>query len=71
MSHTAESWALLSPEQKVAYASTVKRRGKANPTCVEHGCDRPAGTPWTALWCWQHDEERLARITAKMEAMRR
>lgn len=35
--------------------------------CIEPGCDEPAGTPWTPLWCAAHDEERRARITASLE----
>ena len=37
--------------------------------CIEPGCEEPAGTPWTHLWCPAHDEERRARITASLERM--
>jgi hypothetical protein len=35
--------------------------------CIEEGCEEPAGSPWTHLWCLKHDEERRERITASME----
>ena len=37
-------------------------------TCVEPGCDEPAGTWWGPLWCPEHDKERLDRCTAGLEA---
>lgn len=33
-------------------------------TCVEHGCEQPAGTYWGPYWCPDHDVERLDRIGA-------
>ena len=39
--------------------------------CIEPGCENPAGTPWTDLWCLPHDEERRARITASLDEMTR
>lgn len=38
--------------------------------CVESGCDRDAGTLWGPSWCPEHDEERLARISREMQALR-
>ena len=35
-------------------------------SCVEPGCDRPAGTWWGPLWCPEHDEERLDRISRQL-----
>ena len=37
--------------------------------CIEAGCDKPAGTAWTPLWCAEHDRERIARITASLTAL--
>lgn len=31
-------------------------------TCIEPGCDKPAGTLWGPYWCPEHDQERLDRI---------
>lgn len=31
-------------------------------TCIEQGCNEPAGTWWGPLWCPGHDQERLDRI---------
>lgn len=38
-------------------------------TCVERGCDQAAGTPWTPLWCPEHDVERLDRISAGLKGI--
>ena len=38
-------------------------------TCYEPGCDKPAGTLWGPCWCPDHDEERLNRIDARLEAI--
>lgn len=35
--------------------------------CIEPGCEEPAGTPWTPLWCLKHDEERRARISRHLD----
>ena len=37
--------------------------------CVEHGCGKLAGTPWTPFWCKKHDEERRKRITTQLETL--
>lgn len=39
--------------------------------CIEDGCDRPAGTLWGPLWCPEHDQERLDRISSQMVAISR
>jgi hypothetical protein len=64
-------WFMFSPAAKEAWAIRHAKRRKHRATCVERGCQRPAGTPWTPVWCWVHDEERRDRITAKLEAMGR
>lgn len=38
-------------------------------TCIESGCDLPAGTLWGPLWCPDHDRERLERVTRQMESL--
>jgi len=45
--------------------SSTYHTGKS---CVEKGCDRPAGTHWSPFWCAEHNAERLERITATLEA---
>jgi hypothetical protein len=30
--------------------------------CIVPGCDRPAGTRWSPLWCFKHNVERMDRI---------
>lgn len=35
--------------------------------CVESGCDRPAGTHWSPLWCFEHNVERIKRIDRQLE----
>jgi hypothetical protein len=32
-------------------------------SCIETGCDEPAGTLWGPLWCPEHDYKRLASIS--------
>lgn len=31
-------------------------------TCIEKGCDRPAGTWWSPSWCFAHNVARMTRI---------
>lgn len=38
--------------------------------CIESGCERPAGTAWSKLWCFEHNVERMDRISAALEAAR-
>lgn len=33
-------------------------------TCIEKGCENPAGTAWSPLWCQTHNAERMDRIDA-------
>jgi hypothetical protein len=37
--------------------------------CVEKGCDAPAGTGWGPNWCPVHDEERINRVSASLDAI--
>ena len=30
--------------------------------CIEKGCEKPAGTWWSKLWCFEHNVERMRRI---------
>ena len=39
--------------------------------CIEHGCTNPAGTAWSPLWCFQHNSERIRRISRSMETIAR
>lgn len=32
--------------------------------CIEKGCTKPAGTFWSPLWCFDHNVERMNRVTA-------
>jgi hypothetical protein len=32
--------------------------------CVEKGCKKPAGTWWSPHWCFDHNVERMKRISA-------
>lgn len=42
------------------YNSAKYHTGKP---CVESGCDLPAGTWWSPLWCQKHNAERIERIS--------
>lgn len=35
--------------------------------CVTKGCKAPAGTWWSPLWCFEHNVERVKKITASLE----
>lgn len=37
--------------------------------CHEPRCPKPAGTAWGPYWCPRHDQERLDRVTAELEAL--
>jgi hypothetical protein len=39
-------------------------------TCIEPGCESPAGTWWGPLWCPDCDQARLDAISAQFEALR-
>ena len=32
--------------------------------CVEHGCNEPAGTAWSPVWCFACNVKRMERVTA-------
>ena len=36
--------------------------------CVEAGCDNPAGTHWSKLWCQPCNAARLDRISRALES---
>lgn len=38
--------------------------GKA---CVEKGCKKPAGTWWSPAWCFDHNVERMKRVSAGLD----
>jgi hypothetical protein len=37
--------------------------------CIEQGCAEAAGTKWGPLWCPEHDQERLDRISASLDSI--
>ena len=37
--------------------------------CVERDCDRPAGTAWSPLWCFECNRARMRRITESLETI--
>lgn len=38
-------------------------------TCIEVGCDEPAGTRWGPYWCPAHDVARLDRVGASLQSI--
>lgn len=34
--------------------------------CIEHGCDKPAGTAWSPYWCQEHNAKRMNEITRSL-----
>lgn len=45
------------------YNSAIYHSGIA---CIESGCDRPAGTAWSPLWCQACNAKRLERVSANL-----
>ncbi len=39
-------------------------------SCVEKGCDNPAGTAWSPHWCQMHNAERINRISKNLREIR-
>ena len=37
--------------------------------CIEKNCNKPAGTLWSPLWCFECNVERMDRINASLERM--
>jgi len=37
--------------------------------CIERGCDKPAGTYWSHLWCFEHNVARMNNISASLNSM--
>jgi hypothetical protein len=35
--------------------------------CIVEGCENPAGTWWAPAWCFEHNVERIKRITKQLE----
>lgn len=54
-----DQWEAMSADERRSYADP-------NRTCIERGCEEPAGTPWTPLWCADHDDARINRISASL-----
>lgn len=38
-------------------------------TCVESGCDLPAGTAWSPHWCFACNVKRMQRISRSLSSM--
>ena len=55
-------WEAMSADQRRRYADPTKK-------CVEKGCREPAGTPWGPLWCADHDDERINRISRNLRGI--
>lgn len=37
--------------------------------CIESGCEKPAGTAWSPLWCFDHNVERMKRVSASLNRL--
>jgi hypothetical protein len=35
--------------------------------CIIPGCDKPAGTWWSPYWCFEHNVERIKRISKQFD----
>ena len=45
------------------------QHAKLGRKCIERGCNEPAGTAWSPLWCFRHNAERMDRIDAQFERL--
>ena len=61
---TRNEWEALSADDRRSYAN-------AERACLTAGCEEPAGTPWGPLWCADHDDERIHRISTQLADLRR
>ena len=48
--------------------SALHHTGK---TCIENGCENPAGTAWSPYWCFTHNVERMRHIDAQLKKLSR
>ncbi len=55
-------WEAMHPDQRRRYADPTKK-------CIEKGCREPAGTPWGPLWCADHDDGRINRISRNLRGI--
>jgi len=39
-------------------------------SCIEPGCNAPAGTLWGKYWCFKHNVERIKHIGSQLENIR-
>ena len=39
--------------------------------CIEKDCPNPAGTVWSPLWCQKHNSERMDRISASLDELKK
>lgn len=37
--------------------------------CITPDCERPAGTLWSHLWCFECNVQRMKKITRSLEKM--
>lgn len=47
---------------------TAYHTGKS---CIEEGCDRPAGTAWSPSWCFECNVIRIRRIDEQLAQIER
>lgn len=61
---TRDEWEALSADERRAFANPDR-------PCIEKDCTEPAGTPWGPHWCADHDDERIHRISAQLQTIRK
>jgi hypothetical protein len=62
MSMTVDRYADPKDEGNSSFYHTGK-------SCIEKGCNDPAGTAWSPYWCFQHNVERMNRVGKSLKAM--
>ena len=43
------------------------RKHRSGTVCIEPSCRKTAGTAASPYWCFEHDVERMRRITRELE----
>lgn len=54
------------PHEDPAHEGNSARHHTGKP-CIEPGCDKPAGTVWSPLWCQECNAKRIRRVTHSLE----
>lgn len=60
----------LKPYEDPSHDGNSSRHHTGKP-CIEAGCNEPAGTTWSPLWCQACNAKRIKRINESLRAATR